>query len=143
MRRLPSCLGGIRLHFRFHSQPPSNATGGRTGEGRSGSCREGGEAQNFRHQKELLSIITGLAPKELHFADCGAASFLLSSFLLLDFILFVRFKVLPTFMRIQNALFFIFLTIFMHFLRAFYAFIVCGFQMRDEVSESIKTKISE
>lgn len=125
MRRLPSCLGGIRLHFRFHSQPPSNATGGRAGQGRIGSCREGGEAQNFRHQKELLSIITGLAPKELHFAGCGPASFLLSSFLLLDFILFVRFKVLPTFMRIQNALFY-----FSHNFYAFFTSILCVYCLR-------------
>lgn len=60
-------------------QPPSAATGAERGRaGRQGrlAVGAGGEgAQNFRHQKELLSIITGLAPKELHFAGCCCCCF--------------------------------------------------------------------
>lgn len=87
--------------------------------------RKGREAQNFRHQKELLSIITGLAPKELHFAGCVAASVLLFSFLLLEFIFFARFKVLPTFMRIRNAPF-----LFSHNFYAFFTSVLCVYCLR-------------
>jgi len=62
-------------------------------------------AANFRHQKELLSIITGLAPEELHFSRLRES---FPRILLPPFSgRFFGFKVLakiglPTFMRITN-----------------------------------------
>lgn len=88
--------------------------------------RGGAEAQNFRHQKELLSIITGLAPKELHFAGCVAASVLLFSlFYCLNSFYLRALKFCLLLCAYRNALFY-----FSHNFYAFFTSVLCVYCLR-------------
>lgn len=70
---------GIR--FSLSPAPPSDEW---VRSGRRGDI-EWEELENFRHQKELLSIITGLAPKELHLPAVRSCFFFFFTALFLFF----------------------------------------------------------
>lgn len=121
---------GIR--FSLSPAPPSD---GWTRSGWGGDI-QWEELENFRHQKELLSIITGLAPKELHLPVVRSCFFFFTA-------LFLFFRLLALkFLANNSAVAYFYANfIYIHFFRSFlcifyglYVLLFCG----DELSAICK-----